>query len=202
VNLHRFAASKWLASCLVGLSLSGPVPASVTKYLNPDQDQWFIDAGQTDTIDFVLDSAQILDDQYSHLGVLFMGGNDVAKPGSAYDLDGWGAINNGFSPPSIQLVFDIPRHAFAAHYPGSRGIMLFSQGELIYETSYLSSSPISFLGLTSTVAFDEVWLVGFGTVAIDNIYFSQAPIPAPGAIVLLALGALTGRGRRRVERSS
>ncbi len=183
------------------LGVSAAADASIQVFLDHER-QWQAAAGPTDTIDFVLDSAQILDDQYSHLGVLFLGGNDGAVSMGAFELDGWGAFNNGFSPPSIQLVFDIPRHAFAAYYPGTRGIMAFANGELIFEGAWGGEPGGSFMGIVSDIPIDEVWLVGFGTVAIDNIYFSQAPIPAPGAIVLLALGALTGRGRRRVERSS
>ncbi len=191
-------ASLVSAAFLVTSSAFGSI--SVFK---DQQAEWLLAAGPTDTIDFVLDTPQILKDQYSQFGVTFTGGDDFANFAGGFALDGWGAQTDFQGPGQIEIAFDVPRWAFAAHYPGTRGFIAFADGQVIYEGLWGGSGSLAFLGIVSDVPFDEVWLISAGSFpAIDNIYFSQAPIPSPGAMALLGLGALTGRGRRRTVRSS
>lgn len=175
-------------------SIVSVVDGSITTF--SEQTEWLGAAGPSDSIDFVLGSNQILSDQYSSLGVTFTGGDDFAKAAGAFGLDGWGVATNSLHPPRIELEFDVPRYAFAGHYTGVRGFILFADGIPIYENVYFDFGLV-FFGVTTTVPFDEVWLIDpAGHPAFDNIYFSQASIPTPGAIALLALGALTGSRRR------
>lgn len=196
--MTRVNPAYFVAGLVVLYPIANTAIAAITLYKNHQQAEWFDAAGVVDTIDFVLSPGEILSDQYSSLGVTFTGGDDFAKPGEAYLLDGWGAYTNSSQIPRIELEFDIPRYSFAAHYQGSQGFILFAGGEVIYDGNYVSAASPTFFGVISTIAFDEVWLVsGTGNVAFDNIYFSQAPVPAPGAIALLTLGALSGWRRRR-----
>ncbi len=81
-------------------------------------------------------------------------------------------------------------------FPGLMRIELYDQGRLIYTSSnFLPGGVGNFAGLLSDAPFDAAVLIDpLGEAEIDDLHFG---VPAPGALPLLALGALTQRRRRR-----
>jgi len=150
------------------------------------------------TIDFVLPTQQILSEQYAHLGVHFIGGNDYAGTASGFTLDGWGVQMSGPQTPAIELVFDAYQTSFAMHYPGWGGFYLFDGQTEIWHGLGLTGSGIKFFGGVSGTPFNRVIIYSqFGLPGADNIYFGGTVVPAPSVVAVLALGALGGRRRRR-----
>ena len=142
----------------------------------------------------------IVTDQYADLGVLFTDGNDFINDAPTLP-DGFAL--NGMGTPfliDINLAFDRPRTAVAMDFPGTGQFQLFSEGELIYTSTWDIAPPgeTIFLGLLSDQPFDAVRILDpTGSLAfIDNVFFGDV-IPTPGAMALFAVAALTARRRRR-----
>jgi hypothetical protein len=149
----------------------------------------------------VTSTPQIITDQYQSLGVLFPDATTWSVSNSAsFPQDCWGAYNDINAPAQIRLVFDAPRYAIGAWFPGTLYAKLYWQGELVYSSPNLKTflqSP-SFGGIVSSTPFDEVVFYRPSIhIAIDDIYFGNA-IPAPGAVALGVIATLAaGRRRRR-----
>jgi hypothetical protein len=178
----------------------GSVLASVTVYSsvgNPNaKTQWQSAAGPYSTITFAelgLPSGTWLNEQYAYLGVHFTDGSDQIYQNAGFLQDGWG-LNGALDESTLK--FDAPMTTIAADFPGTVKIQLYSQGTLIYSSPLLGTSGLGhFVGLISTDPFDKAILTDIG-LFIDNLYFGP-PIPAPGALAMLALSALAAPHRRR-----
>ena len=172
--------------------------ASVTEYTI--QSEWITDADAFSTIDFTgFPNGTFITAQYIGLGVLFADGDDNVGccSDSVYPQDGAGLDGN----VSITLIFTTPITSIAAHFPGGLRYQLFSDEDLIYTSSDFAGSGFDhFAGLVSTEAFDVAVLTDWqpppDQVFIRNLYFGP-PIPAPGAIALLALHLFAPTRRRR-----
>jgi hypothetical protein len=136
-------------------------------------------------------------DQYAHLGVTFLNGDDFVEFGSeAYPQNGWGIDANA----NCHLKFDFDVYAIAVWHPGNMGLKLYNDGQLVYSFPFFPGGGYNwFGGVVGTVPFDEVIIYDWfdSQISIDDIYF--APVPAPGAAVLLLAVALFA-GRRRAGR--
>jgi len=140
--------------------------------------------------------------QYADLGVLFTsvppnktsGFDTVVFPEDGYGLKGY---------PMIELSLLSPALGIAAHFPGFIRFQLFQGDTLLYASPLVGASGYGhFKGYVSDIPFDRVKLLGIPSdpndiIAVDNLYFSFAPVPAPAAMLVL-LGLMTsGGGRRR-----
>jgi MYXO-CTERM domain-containing protein len=177
---------------VAGLSTS--VQAEVTSF--EDRDEWEAVVGEFTTIDFTgFPEWTIITDQYADLGILFTDGSDRIRLHSDYP-DGAGL--EGGSSDDIELAFDIPQHWIGMEFVGAVQIHLFTNGQLIHSSFVFDDLPNPFAGLFSTERFDAAVIEdpSDNYVAIDNLHFGP-PIPAPGALSLLALGFIESTRRRR-----
>ncbi len=138
----------------------------------------------------------IITEQYADLGIHFLNPfNLVHNIPDVFPQDGWGIDPNGI----LEVKFDGPMHAIAAHCPASTWKYKLYLGEtLVGQFPTQSAGPEQFLGVTTDFVFDRVrFLVSgdTGWVWTDNIYFSA--VPAPPALAPLLLVGLAGQGRRR-----
>lgn len=142
-------------------------------------------------------SGTIVTDQWVDLGVVFADGNDTTGGFDplTFPEDGWGLDGNG----NIVLEFAEPMAWIASDFPGRLRIELYSDGQLFYTSGIFGIGGIgNFGGLASDQLFDMAVLmdVPAGSQAeIDHLHFDP-PIPAPGAIGVLAI-ALVRWPRRR-----
>ena len=139
-------------------------------------DVWSAAAGDVTTVSFAgLDpKVGIVTNEYQDLGVYFPDWNDTLGTGSAFPIDGWGLHGYLIAPGEIHLVFDVPRRAIAAHYPGCLYIQVYREGQLLYTTDDpCALGEQAFLGLFADEPFDEVWLNGYGDPAVDDVYIGQ-----------------------------
>lgn len=180
-----------MAAASVAPALSGAV-----TLIKDDFSAWESAAGSFSTCDFTgFPEWTIITDQYSYLGVSFtgpapnlihFGGNGI------YPQDEWGLNANGV----LELTFQEPVYAVAGHGPGKWRYKLYLGDSLVGETFFYLGGPGDFAGVISDIAFDRVQFEPGqfnGIMFMDNVYFSA--IPAPGAMGVLAVGAL-GFGRR------
>ena len=154
---------------------------------------WESAAGPHSFIDFVQPAPMFITNQYEALGVLFPEGDDNVGPSSTGSTtDGWVLVGGGGpgTGSTITIKFIQPVYSAAFDLPGGFDFKVFSGGQQVYQS--IGLSPFS--GIVSTEAFDTI--VCSGGVTIDNLYFGP-PIPAPGAVSVMAVAALVGRGRRR-----
>jgi hypothetical protein len=139
-----------------------------------------------------------LSDQYADLGINFPDGNDVAISCSfeTFPFDGAGVDSN----PDTLVEFAEPVTSIGIQHLGPVQLQLFSSGSLVYESSAFHDlgNPGEFAGVVSAIPFDSALLLDpDNELFFDNLYFAP-PIPAPGALAVLALLGLTSaRGRRR-----
>lgn len=135
--------------------------------------------------------------QYAQLGVVFPDGNDVIDYNDSFLNDGVGLVSNDFVFGTIHMTFAQPITSIAADFLGTMDIQLFERGQLIYNSPVFFDSSSRFRGLASTTPFDAAVIrdPSNGAVNIDDLYFGP-PIPAPGAVGVMALVALA-RTRRR-----
>jgi hypothetical protein len=193
---------KHAAFSLVGVIVTGTCAnAEVIEFEDGQNEEWESAVGDFTTIPFTeYPFGTIITDQYSNLGAHFVNGGVIVEPDwDAFPEDGAGLTGPPFSP--IWLSFDQPMTHIAVDFPDEIVFYLFSDGELIYTSDEfgLPGSAGHFAGLHSADAFDEVWLWTEEEFSpyIDNLHFGP-PIPAPGALALLAFGVLSARsGRRR-----
>jgi hypothetical protein len=183
------------AAC-AGAALANPSSAHGAVTLYSNKETWQSAAGPYSTMTFAefgVPTGTWLTDQYSSLGVSFIDGSDQFYNSNNFISDGWG-LNGALD--NTTLVFDEPITTIAFDFPGGVTAKFYNQGALIYTSPLLGQSGVgNFAGLISTQPFDEVHLYDLGLV-VDNIYFGP-PIPAPGALSLLAIAALNPRKRRR-----
>jgi len=159
--------------------------------------EWQSAAGSFSTVDFTgFPVGTFITDQYTELGILFTDGNDSIHFAGSFTLDGAGLDGNG----PTDVAFAQPMVAIAIHFPGFAQVQLFSGGDSLYLSPPVSgggAGALGFLGVISTRLFDAARLIDpFGEVAIENLYFGP-PIPAPGALTVLAVGLLVRTKRRR-----
>ena len=179
------------ALALTFMLLSTPAYAGVQEFT--DKDEWIAAVGDFTTIDFTgFPEGTFITDQYADLGVLFTDGNDNIDFNRGYLNDGWGLRGSD----TITIAFDSPEAYLAVDFPGDIQIDLFAAGNLIYSAVFIAGGVGNFAGLVSTELFDSALLSDYvGSVHIDDLHFG---VPAPGALPLLALGALCTRRRGRV----
>ncbi len=179
--------------------ITGSAQASFA-WFNNNFAGWQSAAGEYKTCDFAAyPTNTFITDQYADLGVLFTNpGPNVVQAGvfDIYPLDGSGIDGNC----GIELTFTQPTYSVGAHGPDTWTYNVYLGSTLLYSSPGHPSSPTGFAGFVSTVAFDRVVFFGaFGPdcddVHIDNIYFST--VPAPAASILVAMGLVAGRQRRR-----
>jgi hypothetical protein len=168
-------------------------PASVTEFTS--KTAWQSAAGVHTTITFLgWPHNTNITTQYSNLGITFTDGLDLVYFSSGFLNDGVG-LNGAFD--TIAVAFNQPMNSIAIDFPGALRIRLYANGNPTYESTYFAPGGLgNFGGLVSTEPFDAALIFGSTSVFIDDLHFGP-PIPAPGALALIAMivGAL--RGRRR-----
>jgi hypothetical protein len=180
----------WIMLALAAHPASGAVEEYTSK------SAWMNAAGEYTTLNFAgFPEYTVLTDQYSQVGVTFSDGIDLIVYDSGFLNDGaglYGAID------SITVQFSQPINLVAVDFPGGVQMILYYQGNLVYESSYFGvQSYGNFAGLTSNEPFDSVviWDIQ-SAVYIDDLHFGP-PIPAPPVGALMAIGLGLQRGRRR-----
>jgi MYXO-CTERM domain-containing protein len=137
--------------------------------------------------------------QYAPHGVIFTDGNEfVFESGNFHD--GHGLVSSEGSIPGImRMSFADERWEIGFDYNGRVQLDLLFHGEVIYSSeTYTAGGLFGFIGFISTQPFDQAIVRDpfEELVIVDNIYFSP-PVPSPGALALLAIGAVTALRRRR-----
>jgi hypothetical protein len=175
------------------------VAASVTVFTNPQQ--WHAAAGPHTALTFVEHrSFTTITNQYANLGVTFTDGNDFVfvTPSFPSDNHGLMSIDGSGNLGTIHISFDAPQFWFALDFTGNMRVQLYSRSQLVFETNTYSAGFTPFVGLVSSDSFDGaiVFDPDDDIITVDNIYVGP-PIPAPGALALLNIGALALTGKRR-----
>ena len=190
---HQSRSCTFLTCCIA----SGVAQADVVKYTNKAEWQSLVGTYSTITFtEFVFPA--IITDQYSFLGVTFTDGNDALDQSTSLINDGVGLYGN-FPGNAISIAFAAPITSFAIDHPGHEAFTLFSKGEQIFDTGLMGGVGTGkFSGVISNEPFDAVVIKdpGIGVTLIDDMHFGP-PIPAPGAICVLAIALLSAPGRRR-----
>jgi hypothetical protein len=181
--------------CLVAIAtMTSTSAADVEIYY--DKADWEAAVGAYTTIDFTgFPEGTLITDQYADLGVLFTDGNDfIDLNDTAFPNDGAGLLGNMFD--DIELAFDQPTSWLGLEFPGGLWLRLYRDGELMYTSPVFDGAY--FTGLVSSEPFDAVDIIDVSgeSVAIDDLHFGP-PIPAQGALALLAVAGLTRRTRGR-----
>jgi hypothetical protein len=173
-----------LAAAATGLLAAGSAHASFTVIKN--YADWSTAAGEHSTIDFVFSTAQIVNYQYAYIGAVFPDWEEVAfaQP-SLFLQDGWGCYGAIGGDGDVHIKFLQPVTAVGAWFPGGLYAKLYLQGQLIYSSSNLRTTPFTygFGGIVSAQPFDEVvfWDAD-GYIAIDDILFAPPIDLGPGDI--------------------
>jgi len=172
-----------------------PVQADVVEYTDADVWQSAVN-GTYSTIDFTgFPDGTPITNQYANQGVTFTG-PEFTFASTGFVNDGWGL----HGPAGVHFTFDSPQNCVAVDYPGGVKFQLFSQGVLVYTSTFFQPGGLgNFAGLVSDVGFDEVYLYkrsGFpNDVFIDDLHWGA--IPAPSAIGLFLIASLPKARRRR-----
>jgi hypothetical protein len=191
-RLTRAMLSSSSIAIVIALAASH-ADASVTEFTNFSQ--WQAAIGPHTTVDFTgYPEFTIITTQYSSLGVTFTDGNDFIFLSPDFQLDGAGLFGNVADP--IRLSFSFPQTSIGVHYPSGIRYNLYSEGQLVYTSSFFFASFTGFAGLTSNTPFDSVVLINplSGFAFIDNLYFG---VPGPGALALMVVAAAWPGARRR-----
>lgn len=189
---------KKLVVVCVGLSVFWPVPAGAMERYN-SLAEYDAAVGPHTVIDFTdLATETLLSDQYASLGVLFTDGDDRVAGDPAFVTDGKGV--NGFG--QIDLTFTTPVNTIGAEFPGALIIDFYDGPTWVGTSSEFGFAGTGFFGGVSGISFNRAVIRDpeDDMAFIDNLHFGFAGpvIPAPGALVLGALGAgLVGWLRRR-----
>ena len=179
----------WLISIC---SLFADARADITTSFNDAQWQSFV--GEFSTIDFTgFANGTPISTQYAPLGVTFTGPSFIAA-GTTFVNDEWGL----HGPSGLHLYFDQPQSWIAVHHAGNAFFKLYAHGELIGNGGYNPVGGLgSFVGVASTVAFDEVIItkpLRAGThIFVDDLHWG---VPTPGVLGLLGIAGLFSRRRR------
>ncbi|MHC5112940.1 MAG: hypothetical protein ACYTGP_00765 [Planctomycetota bacterium] len=137
----------------------------------------------------------VITDQYASEGATFLDGQDQVFVSSVFEKDGAG-LNGGFG---TTISLESSTQAFAVDALGLFKVEFFSQGIRVYESELFSGGGGSqgyFVGLVSDQAFDTIVLTGPGGVFLDDVHYTQNPLPAPSALALLVLAGVARRRRR------
>ncbi len=183
---------QWLAICLA-IQATVPVHGGVIYFT--DKSEWIAATGAFTTLTFVeFPDGTVITDQYEEFGILFTDGNDTTQccDDILYPNDGYGLVGGGGSV--IHLSFLDPQAHIAIDFFGVGRIDLFSEGELVYSSSYFSGGFGSFAGFLSTDHFDAASITANPStlgVFVDDLHYG---VPAPSGLVLLCIACL---GRRR-----
>ena len=197
----RFGRRSLAASILIALAaLATHVSAGVQEFEDEERPLWFDAAsakGTITTIDFTgFDEGTFITDQFQHLGVTFVDGDDYATfvPGGFIN-DDWGIDGNA----AVHLLFENPVYGIALDFPGAAEVDLFLDDELVYDSTRFGGGGLGRFGGVVGIAFDEAVVIdwGDGFVFIDDIHFVSVPAPATLAILGFALAF---RSRRRTMR--
>ena len=163
------APGRWSGCCPSG---------DVMEFYN--NDEWLAAVGAYTTIDFTGHVAgEIINVQYSGIGVVFTDGTDrfFHAPGGFHD--DWGVDGNGNST----VVFDTPRYWIGVEHPGTLRIDLYLDGELVYENPccFFGGGGVGFFGgVISAVPFDTAVLKDlfkFDDAEYDDLHFGPAVCP-------------------------
>jgi hypothetical protein len=176
-----------------------PTNASVTVTTN--HQQWQANVSAHTTIDFTdQPNFTTITTQYAQVGITFTDGNDFVQVTTSFPTDSHGLIStDGFAQlGTVHMSFALPTTSLAFHFIGGLQIELYNMGRIVYTSANYSAGFTPFVGLVSTIPFDAAIVRDYDdpTIAIDNIYFGP-PIPAPGAMTLLGIGALALTAKRR-----
>jgi len=171
--------------------------AHASIVVTTNKDEWLGTATPVTALDFTdLALLEFVTDQYADLGVMFFG-TAIGHTGmSLYPSDGHGIL--GWTHQIIEMEFDAPRTEFAIELGSGSMVLTFYLGGAEVGIANVSRFTSIFWGVFAESGFDRVTLEdqGLGGTAADNIYFG-APIPAPGALVLVTFAGLVSRRRRR-----
>lgn len=191
----RTHVSRWI--CILGFTvLISSARADVIGYT--EFDKWEKAIGDFTTIDFTgWQASTIITNQYSHLGVTFADGNDwIWNAGEGTFVEDGSGLHGNWLDLHVNIDFDVPQMWFGIDHPGSASIELYSGDDLIDVFHHVDGGIGFFTGVVSDTPFDRVRLfrVTGSPVVIDDLHFG---IPAPGAVVVLALAGVFGTGSRR-----
>jgi hypothetical protein len=185
-------------AAMTTMALPNCAQAAVASYTDATAWQSAVN-GQFSTIDFQgFPHDTFITDQYSEQGIVFTGENLITGPTPLYENDQWGL----FSPNGTRFFFDAPQNWIAIDYPGAIRFDLFNAGQLIYTSPFFQPGGVgNFAGLVSDSPFDEVYLYksvppSQNSIFIDDLHWG-APVPAPGVLTLLCIGALRSTRKRR-----
>jgi len=189
------------------LASAGSAPGGTIETFD-EFDPWQNEAGPFTTIQFLgageLVEGTVVTDQFIDEGVIFAGWDEACQycgkffPG--FSQDPWG-INAG---ENADIRFTQPMTTFAAHFPGAMDFTVYNGDDIVFTTQFSDFMDNSnFGGFVSDQPFDRVVLHNPNFVPnviwtyVDNIYFGP-PIPAPGVLVVFAVGlGMSGAPRRR-----
>lgn len=179
----------------VACASSASCNAAVTEY-NNNRAAWLSAAGPHSRIDFTgfVENTNITT-HYASLGIVFTDGVDRIHMNPGFLNDQWG-LNGAFD--EIAVAFSAPVRVIAVDHPNNVAFRLYWQGQLTYTSSNFNHGGVGhFAGLISDQPFDAAVIYDPANgVFIDDLYFGP-PIPAPGALGLLACAAVIRRSRRR-----
>lgn len=179
---------------LIAGLLTSCAGAAVVEY--ESKPAWQAAVGTWTTITFTeIPANNWLTNQYAAAGVLF-DGTDFTTNAGAFIIDGLGAQDAG--DDEIQINFLTPTFWIAVDHPGTVQFSLYQNGSLFYTSSLFDHGGVGFFsGVVSEQPFDQVIVSDpTGSIAIDDLHFGP-PIPAPGALGILALAAMMAHARRR-----
>ena len=197
---------------VLAAALALPIPANAGVLLLTNPNQF---SGQETLLIFEgIQPFQVVT-SYGGVGFRYAGqpgiGIEGAFDGSSHREFGpqEGTILNQFKfgTQGIQMTFasEINRAAFELrtnpNAGGELSIDLLDAGALVQSFTIDNRDPIVdylFYGFESSLPFDQVILrgPGDGRFGLDNLRFELAPVPEPGTLTLLGLGALGLMGYR------
>jgi hypothetical protein len=202
----QLAARAVLSGTVAGVLLPDRSHADVTIFQastsNPVQRlAWEEQVGTWSTIDFIglPDSVPLPPDTYAEeFGVTFENGTILSFSSDFFfPVDGHGfAASQGAQGSSVDVVFDTPIKAFATDHPGTFRFILFSEGEMVFDSGIVGGAIGYFSGLISDTPFDRVRISDTDEFGVDDIRFGLV-VPAPAAGLILVPGLAMTRRRRR-----
>src|SRR5437870_10741074 len=152
--------------------------------------------GNYSTIDFTgFADGTPISNQYLSEGVTFSGLAFIFAS-AIFVNDGWGL----HGPGGLHIAFGSRQNWVGVDYPGAVEFQLFNDGQLFYTSPFFQPGGVgNFAGLVSDTNFDEVYIFRpapfENQVFIDDLHWGPA-IPAPGALGLFFVTALSSRRRR------